>query len=97
MMMEFDFKLDDDTKKQLNKKLLELFPKEAENWCKLTTDILVGQPHEEICNYATLNNINLIILGTRGTGLVKTLFIGSTTDRVIRKSDCPVLSVCNKK
>jgi nucleotide-binding universal stress UspA family protein len=95
MMMEFNIP-HDDTKMQLNKKLLELFPKEAANWCKIKTDILFGQAHEEICNYADSEDIDLIVLGTRGAGLVKTLFIGSTTDRVIRKSECPVLSVCNK-
>jgi nucleotide-binding universal stress UspA family protein len=35
----------------------------------------------------------MIVLGVRGHGLVKTLFLGSTTDRVIRQAPCPVLSV----
>lgn len=96
MMTKFDVTYDSDTKKQLNKKLLELFPKEAHNWCNIKTDVLLGPPHEEICLYATSNDIDLIILGTRGIGLVKTLFVGSTTDRVIRKAKCPVLSVCKK-
>jgi len=35
-------------------------------------------------------------LGVRGHGLVKTLLLGSTTDRVVRHSACPVLSVSTK-
>jgi len=38
----------------------------------------------------------MIVLGVRGHGLVKTLFLGSTTDRVVRQSSCPVLSVSTK-
>jgi nucleotide-binding universal stress UspA family protein len=33
------------------------------------------------------------VLGVRGHSLVETLFVGSTTDRVLRKAPCPVLSV----
>ncbi|MBT8370446.1 MAG: universal stress protein, partial [Deltaproteobacteria bacterium] len=42
------------------------------------------------------NDIDMIVLGVRGHGLVKTLFLGSTTDRVVRRSPCPVLSVSSK-
>jgi nucleotide-binding universal stress UspA family protein len=34
------------------------------------------------------------VLGVRGHGLMGTLFVGSTTDRIIRQAPCPVLSVC---
>jgi nucleotide-binding universal stress UspA family protein len=38
----------------------------------------------------------MIVLGARGLGLVKSLLLGSTTDRVIRRAPCPVLSVSAK-
>lgn len=96
MMIELKHKLDDDLRNKFNKKLIEMFPQEAYNWCNLKTILLAGRPHEELVKYAVLKNIDLIIMGTRGIGLVETMFIGSTTDRVIRKSSCPVLSVCKK-
>jgi len=37
--------------------------------------------------------MDMIVLGVRGYGLVKSLLMGSTTDRVVRRSPCPVLAV----
>ncbi len=80
----------------LIRKLREMVPPEARYWCTPQTGLLEGQPYEEIVTYAETKDIDMIVLGVRGHGLVKTLFLGSTTDRVIRKSPCPVLSVSLK-
>jgi len=80
----------------LTRKLKELVPAEARLWCTPQTGLLEGQPYEEIVAYAESKNIDMIVLGVRGHGLVKTLFLGSTTDRVVRRSPCPVLSVSLK-
>ncbi len=76
-------------------KLQELLPEEAEYWCTPKTVILTGRPQDELNEYARANDIDLIVLGTRGIGMVETFFIGSTTDRLIRQAPCPVLSVCH--
>jgi nucleotide-binding universal stress UspA family protein len=80
----------------LIRKLKEMVPAEARNWCTPQTGLLEGQPYEEIVTYAESKDIDMIVLGVRGHGLVKTLFLGSTTDRVVRRSPCPVLSVSLK-
>ena len=80
----------------LIRKLREMVPAEARLWCTPQTGLLEGQPYEEIVAYAESKNIDMIVLGVRGHGLVKTLFLGSTTDRVVRRSPCPVLSVSLK-
>ena len=80
----------------LSRKLKEMVPVEARNWCTPKTSLLEGQPYEEIVSYAESKDIDMIVLGVRGHGLVKTLFLGSTTDRVVRRSPCPVLSVSLK-
>ncbi|MGD8295180.1 MAG: universal stress protein [Desulfobacterales bacterium] len=77
----------------LSRKLRDMVPVEARYWCTPHTSILEGQPYEEIVRYAESTDIDMIVLGVRGQGLVKTLFLGSTTDRVVRRSPCPVLSV----
>lgn len=52
-----------------------------------------GTPFYEITNYAKENNIDLIVMGTHGhSGLVHML-LGSVTEKVVRKSPCPVLTV----
>jgi len=81
---------------QQKAKLSALIPTEASNWCTPKTILLEGQPDEELIGYAVSQQIDLIVLGVRGQGLVEKLFVGSTTDRVIRRTPCPVLSVCAK-
>ena len=77
----------------LTGRLESLVPAEARNWCDVKTSCLAGRPHEELVKYAVLHAVDLIILGIRGRGLVETLLLGSTTDRVIRRVSCPVLAV----
>jgi nucleotide-binding universal stress UspA family protein len=56
-----------------------------------------GDPSNEIVDYANKHNIDLICIATHGrTGLGR-LFLGSTTERVIRKAHCPVLTVHRSK
>mgnify|MGYP001077624511 FL=1 len=79
--------------KTVQEKLTAMVPEEARAWCNPVTTLLAGQPHEELIKYAVVNDLDLIVLGVRGHSLVETLFVGSTTDRVLRKAPCPVLSV----
>jgi nucleotide-binding universal stress UspA family protein len=77
----------------LTGRLESLVPDEARNWCEVKTSCLAGRPYEELVKYAVLHSVDLIILGIRGRGLVETLLLGSTTDRVIRRVSCHVLAV----
>lgn len=77
----------------LKENLLALVPTEAFNWCEIQAEILVGKPYAELVSYAGEKGIDLIALGVRGHGKVEELLVGSTTDRVIRRAPCPVLSV----
>ena len=88
--------IQEDYYNRLINKLKDMVPKEAANWCIPQTSILEGNAYEELVKYADTRDIDMIVLGVRGHGLVKTLFLGSTTDRVIRNSPCPVLSVSSK-
>jgi nucleotide-binding universal stress UspA family protein len=86
-------KFQQDLRKQLREKLTGMVPEEAHHWCTPKITLLAGQPHEELTKYAVVHEIDLIVLGVRGHSLVETLFVGSTTDRVVRQAPCPVLSV----
>jgi nucleotide-binding universal stress UspA family protein len=81
---------------KIKEKLKKMIPNEASHWCMPKVEILEGKPNEELIGYAEENHISLIVLGVRGQGLVERMFVGSTTDRVIRQAPCPVLSVCPK-
>ena len=52
-----------------------------------------GTAHQTIADYAGENDIDLIIMSTRGFTGLDHLLIGSTTERVVRKAPCPVLTV----
>jgi nucleotide-binding universal stress UspA family protein len=45
----------------------------------------------EIIQYADQENIDLIVIGTRGRSGVKKLLLGSTASGVVTYADCPVL------
>ena len=50
-----------------------------------------GRAFEEICQLARKIDIDLIIMPTRGNTGLKHLVLGSTAERVVRHSPCPVL------
>jgi nucleotide-binding universal stress UspA family protein len=52
---------------------------------------LRGRPFEEICRLARERSIDLIITSTRGLTGLKHLALGSTAERIVRYSPCPVL------
>lgn len=57
------------------------------------TAVVRGRPDEAILDYAGENGIGLVVMGTRGrTGLTRYV-AGSVTERVLRLSDVPVLTV----
>ena len=54
---------------------------------------VVGRPFLEIIRYAKDNQIDLIVLGTHGRGVLSHVLIGSVAEKVVRKAPCPVLTV----
>src|SRR5262245_29650243 len=50
-----------------------------------------GRPFEEICRLATKTDVDLMVIPTRGNTGLKHLMLGSTAERVVRYSPCPVL------
>jgi nucleotide-binding universal stress UspA family protein len=54
---------------------------------------LRGRPFEEICRLAREQNIDLIVTSSRGLTGFKHFVLGSTAERIVRYSPCPVLVV----
>lgn len=52
-----------------------------------------GAPAEEIAALARNLDVDLVILGSRGAGVVKRLFTGSVSEGVVHGASCPVLVV----
>ncbi|MGI9285470.1 MAG: universal stress protein [Pseudomonadales bacterium] len=57
---------------------------------KPTTKITTGDPANEIISHAKLQNIDHIVMGSRGMSPVRELLLGSVSDKTIRHASCPV-------
>ena len=85
-----------DLAKQNGQKIVDEV-KNAESAKKLNvqTEVLwdVGSVTKAIVEYAEENNVNLIVLGTRGISGIKQMLLGSTASGVVTYSHCPVIVV----
>lgn len=52
-----------------------------------------GKAHKEIVEYARENNIDLIVIATHGLSGLDYVLLGSTTEKVVRWANSPVLTV----
>ena len=52
-----------------------------------------GSPAVVVLDFAESNNIDLIVMGSRGLGLLKGVFIGSVSQKVIEESKIPVMVI----
>ena len=61
----------------------------------IVDDILVetGHPVERILSHINATPCDMVVMGSRGHGLFKDLVMGSTSQRVLRRSSVPVLIV----
>lgn len=57
------------------------------------TEVLQGAPDETIVDYADSRGVDLIVLPTHGRRGLPRLLLGSVTERVIRRSPVPVLTM----
>jgi nucleotide-binding universal stress UspA family protein len=60
---------------------------------KVSTKLVQGRPAKEIINIAIEDNVDLVVMGSRGRGGVTQLLLGSVSDRVADNAPCPVLIV----
>jgi len=72
----------------------ELAERARDAGIETTTATPEGVPHREILAYAERSGVDLLVLGTHGrTGREKRLNLGSTTERVVKAADRPLLVV----
>lgn len=55
--------------------------------------IVSGVPYDEIIALAAKEKASLIVLGTHGRAGLDHLLFGSTAERVVRRSQCPVMTI----
>ncbi|XP_008241215.1 PREDICTED: universal stress protein YxiE-like [Prunus mume] len=60
---------------------------------KAQTLILSGDPNDMICQATEQMHVDLLVVGSRGLGMVKRTFIGSVSDYCAHHAKCPVVIV----
>ena len=73
------------------RKLQDTLPKEVNLWCNFVNVVRCGKVYEEILNYASEHETDLICIGIGGSDWGLEKLLGSNVDRVLREAPCPVL------
>ncbi len=60
---------------------------------KPITHVTIGRPFAEIIGYAREHGVDLIVMATHGRGAIAHVLLGSTTEKVVRKASCAVLTI----
>lgn len=71
---------------------LKRIKKEKPN-LEISTKLMEGRPADMIVETAREGNFDIIVMGSRGIGGIKEIFLGSVSDRVSDNAHCPVLIV----
>jgi universal stress protein A len=74
-----------------------LIPDEARVWSRPSWKVAIGTPHREIVAAAADMNADLIVIGVHGRNTLDVTLFGSTTNQVVRRAPCPVLTIRGKQ
>jgi nucleotide-binding universal stress UspA family protein len=72
-----------------------------ESWCSergkgganLRTLVEIGEARSLLPDLARREDVDLVVIGTRGSSGLRHLVLGSTAERVVRLAPCPVITV----
>jgi nucleotide-binding universal stress UspA family protein len=82
----------DDIEKNARKELEKWCAEELRGYKEIEYRILKGVPAVEILKFAEENKIDLIIMGTHSRRGLDRIIFGSTAEKIVRNSRCPVLT-----
>jgi nucleotide-binding universal stress UspA family protein len=55
--------------------------------------VLRGRPSSKLLDYVADNDVDVVTMGTTGRGATERVLLGSVTERIVRSSPVPVLTV----
>ncbi len=73
--------------------MAELVGHERFNGINVSTDIQVGNPFNSISKTVSDVAADIIVMGTQGSSGIEEILIGSNTEKVVRYSKCPVITI----
>jgi len=81
--------VEEDAEARLN----ALVSDDLRQWCSPSTMVAYGKPYREILDLAAREETDLIVMGVRGRNPLDLTLFGSTTNHVVRRAACPVLTL----
>jgi nucleotide-binding universal stress UspA family protein len=92
--------VDNETRKEWERAARERLAREAKAAEKrgiaTTHEVLWGRPSDALVEKASAMKCSLLVIGTHGRSALEQFLLGSTAERVVRRSPVPVLTVREK-
>jgi nucleotide-binding universal stress UspA family protein len=88
----FTMKLIEKAKKQLTK----LVEDPRFEGVKVKQELRIGSPYHGMNTIITERKVDLVVMGTAGHSELEQMIIGSNTEKIVRRSHCPVLTMHSK-
>ena len=70
-----------------------LLPKNLQTRCRPTARLAHGKPYRAILGVAAEEGVDVIVTGVQGRHPLDVMLFGSTTNQVVRRATCPVLTL----
>ena len=86
---DFRCRLEEQVRDRVSQQLTD----EARTWCEIETRLAYGKPYREILDIAERDGADLIVIGVHGRNALDLMLFGSTTNQVVRRASCPVLTL----
>jgi nucleotide-binding universal stress UspA family protein len=77
------------------RRMMALITDDVREWCRPEPKVVHGRPYEQILAAAQEVSADLIVLGVHGRNALDLMLFGSTTNQVIRRATCPVLTLAH--
>ncbi|WP_045216780.1 universal stress protein [Desulfonatronovibrio magnus] len=72
---------------------MESFIKDNFDFLDVTGNVLAGYSSEIILDFARIENIDLIVMGTHGRTGFSRMLLGSVAERVVKSAQVPVITI----
>jgi nucleotide-binding universal stress UspA family protein len=79
------------------RRLRQLATRVAKKFPAIEWDHAKGRPADAILNVVRGRDARFIVIGSHGHGAMYDMFVGSTTQAVLRRAPCPVIVVPDKR
>lgn len=88
---EYIYAIPEPPTQELLERLNKVVPKDAS--VPVERRLLAGDPADAILRTAESENVDMIVMGTHGRRGITRLLMGSVAEAVVRRANCPVLTV----